>query len=95
MYVTGEVHGANPRSLSSEHSNVAPGWFAWKVNVADVLSVSSTGPLRIVVSGAGVTCQLRTAGVGSTLPAASRAIDAELVHADREAVSCSGEAHAL
>src|SRR5918999_4484952 len=56
VYVCPELHGSKPRSLSSEHSNVAPGWFAWKVNVADVASVSGAGPVRIVDSGAGVTC---------------------------------------
>ena len=74
VYVCGEVQGSKPSSLSSEHSNVAPGWFASKVNVAEVLSVSASGPVRIVDSGGGVTRQLRTAGVASALPAASRAM---------------------
>src|SRR5918997_1759085 len=60
-------------SWSSAHSNVAPGWSAWKVKVALVLSVSGAGPDRIVVSGGGVTLQLRLAGVRSALPAASLA----------------------
>ena len=95
VYVFGEAHGAKPSSLSSEHSNVAPGWFASKVNVADVLSVSSAGNVRIVDSGAGVTRQLWTAGVGSTLPAASRAMTRSWCTPTARFVSWSGDAHAL
>src|SRR5687767_12034227 len=95
LYVTPELHGWKPSSLSSEHSNVVPAWLAWKVNVADVLSVSSAGPVRIVVSGAGVTCQLRTAGVRSRLPAASIARTRSWCTPTARPVSWSGETHAL
>src|SRR5918992_4149196 len=71
VYSTPDSHGLNAMGSSSAHSKLAPGWFASKVNFALVLSVCALGPDRIVVSGAGVTLQLRLAGVGSTLPAAS------------------------
>src|SRR5918992_3377409 len=60
-------------SWSSAHSKVASAWFALNVKVALVLSVSASGPVRIVLSGGGVILQLRLAGVRSTLPAASLA----------------------
>jgi hypothetical protein len=93
--VTPELHGWKPRSLSSEHSNVAPAWFAWKVNVADVSPVSSAGPVRIVVSGGGVTCQLRNAGVESTLPLASIARTRSWCTPTDTSFSVSGETHKL
>jgi hypothetical protein len=95
VYVTPEVQGTNPSSLSSAHSNVAPVWFASKVNVADVLSISAAGNVRIVDSGGGVTRQLWTAGVGSTLPAASRAMTRSWCTPTARPVSCSGEVHEL
>src|SRR5918999_3580526 len=55
---------------SSEHSMLAPSSSAEKVNVADVLLVSGSGPVSIDVSGAIVsTVQVRDAGEGSVLPA--------------------------
>src|ERR671914_2872921 len=82
-------------SWSSAHSNLAPGWFASKVNFALVLSVCALGPDRIVVSGAGVTLQLRLAGVRSTLPAASIARTRSWCTPTARPVSSSGETHAL
>ena len=51
--MTGEVHGSSS-AVSSAQRNVASPWFEEKVNVADVLSVCSSGCVWIVVSGGGV-----------------------------------------
>src|ERR671915_562992 len=105
VYVLGDSHttGTEPSmehwkttsGVAEENSNVAPGWFAWKVNVAEVLSVSRSGPLRIVVSGGGVTRQLWTAGVPSMLPAASIARTRSWCTPTARSMSCSGEVHEL
>src|SRR5918992_1271951 len=81
LYVFGERHGENapssdvPFSISpdSEHSYMsAPG--AEKTNVADLASVVIGGADVIVTGGAPPTIsQLNSAGLRSTLPAASRA----------------------
>ncbi|XSF08636.1 hypothetical protein VZP55_30365 [Myxococcus faecalis] len=71
--VTGSVHAAKG-APSSEHWYVTASSLELKSNVALALFVRPLGPLTMVVSGATVsTTQVRLAGVGSTLPAASRA----------------------
>src|ERR687896_571145 len=75
-YVTPEVQGWKPSSLSSEHWNVEPGSLEEKVRVALVLAVSALGPESIVVSGAVVSggawiVQLYVAAVPSWFPSPS------------------------
>ena len=68
--VRGDVHGANA-SVPRRHSNV-PGSDAVNVNCGVVTLIVPVGPDSIVVSGAAVSIvNIREAGVGSTLPAAS------------------------
>src|SRR4051812_34819208 len=65
--------------LSSWQVNVAPPSFATNVNVADVEFVGSDGPDWIVATGAAVsTVNERAAGDGSTLPARSTALTANV-----------------
>ena len=77
LYVTGEVHGCGVTS-SSEHSKVAPAWFAENVNFALVLSVWKSGAgiagstRSIVVSGAGEIVQVWTAGSPAPRPSIAR-----------------------
>ena len=60
-------------AVSRRHSNVAPASLV-KANEAEFVLMVPVGPLVIVVSGATVsTVNVRVAGVGSRLPAASRA----------------------
>jgi hypothetical protein len=94
-YVIPDSHGVNEMSWSSAHSNVAPAWSASNVNVALVLSVGSTGDVRIVVSGGGVTRQLRLAGVRSTLFAASRARTRNWWTPTDRSLSSAGEVQVL
>src|SRR5687768_10886293 len=82
-------------SRSSAHSNVAPGWSASNVKVAPVLSVCRAGVVRSVVSGGGVTLQLRLAGVRSTLPAASMARTRSWCTPTDRSVYWTGELHEL
>ena len=63
---------------SSLHSKLEPASVEAKPKLAEVLVVEAGGPLPIevsggVVSGGGVIVQIWEAGVGSGLPAASRA----------------------
>ena len=73
-YVFGDAQAAHAPA-SSEHSNVEPASSALKVNVALVADVLAGGaPPPSVVCGAvvsGSIVHVRTAGVASTLPAAS------------------------
>jgi hypothetical protein len=82
-------------SWSSAHSNVASAWSASNVNAALVLSVSSSGPVRMVVSGGGVTVQLTLDGVRSRLRAASMARTRSWWTPTDISVSSSGVRHAL
>jgi hypothetical protein len=55
------VQGANcskPSAWSSAHSNVTPARFEENVKLAERLSVSSSGPLSIVVFGGVPTVQV-------------------------------------
>src|ERR687895_349980 len=88
-------HWKTTSGVVDENANVGPGWFAWKVNVAELMSVSAAGKVRIVDSGGGVTCQLRTAGVVSMLPATSIARTRSWCTPTAKSMSCNGEMHAL
>ena len=86
LYVFGEEHGENV-PVSSAHSYLSSRPLAEKANVALVLSVRASGAESMVTGGARPwTSQLYSAGVGSTLPAASLA---------RTAKSCSPKIRSL
>jgi hypothetical protein len=76
VYEIGDEHGLKT-AWSSEHSNVEPVSVDVKVNVAAVIVDVPAGPDVIVVSGGVVSdaCTVHDwlAGLGSRLPAASRA----------------------
>jgi hypothetical protein len=77
LYPWGEEQ-ADQSPPSRLHSKLEPPSLESKEKLAEVSVVSPSGPLEIevsggVVSGGGVTVQLWEAGVGSVLPAASRA----------------------
>jgi hypothetical protein len=74
VYSFGEVQFVSS-TPSSQHQKVEPVTSAAKVNLALVLSVmpSGAGPDRMVVTGGDLTSHSYLAGVGSKLPATSRA----------------------
>ena len=72
-YAFGEVHGENSPALRA-HSKVSSRPLALNSKVALRLSVRAAGRASISTAGARIwTSHVYTAGVGSTLPAASRA----------------------
>lgn len=82
-------------SVSSAHSKVVPIWLDEKVNVASVLSVASSGPERMDVSGGAKTVQLYVAGVGSMLPFVSLARTINSCSPTERFVSCIGATQEL
>src|SRR3954452_24634727 len=81
------------------HSNVAPEASEEKPNVASYSEVVPDGPLSIWVSGAAgsapVIVQLRIAGVGSSLPARSRAVTEKVWSPGARPLYSRGEPHSL
>ncbi len=72
-----------------------PATFAWKVNVASVLSVISAGPVSMVVTGGSSTIQVWLAGVTSKLPAASLARINMVCEPCVRSENCCGATHEL
>lgn len=101
---SGEEQGANSAPFS-EHSNVDPAWSASKTKVAasDVPGIAGdwpsticpAGPVVIVVTGAGTTVQVSTAGVSaSRLPARSTARIRSSWAPGSRPVTVTGDSHA-
>src|ERR687895_259789 len=96
VYVFGELQFSSS-TPSSQHQYVEPGVDAAKVNVALLLSVTSSGagPERMVVTGGDATRHVQVSGVGSQLPQASRARTSSVCTPRVRSEYSSGEVHEL
>src|SRR5688500_11884894 len=93
LYVFGETHSENAPP-SSAHSYWRSRPLAANTNVAVLLSVVTSGPDEIMGGGAmPEMLQLHSAGVGSTLPAASLARTAKSCSPNTRPVYVFGESH--
>ena len=89
VYVFGEVQFSSS-TPSSQHQKVAPLTSAVKVNVWFRLSVTSSGPDRMIPSGGCETTHVNSAGVGSKSPAASLARTRRVCEPRVRSENCSG-----